>query len=165
MPDPSTWTQLQLSPRSLLAGAGNMDRPRQTRLLIRRSGTARSPKQIQVYGLPAAVPVIQENTGGYGLSGTKQISGQQPVAPRVRRLEYLEQSVLCCRSAATSRTATRYRRLHPFHPASRNLDSFNLTPSCALPLSLALALSLLALLFFSLSGLAEENEKEKKRNC
>lgn len=69
---------------------------------------------------------------------------------------------LCCRIAAPSRTATSYRRLHPVHPASRNLDSFNLTPSCALPLSPALALSLLALLFFSLSGLAEKNEKEKK---
>lgn len=60
---PAASTQLQLSPRSLLAGAGNMERPRQTRLLIRRSGTARSPKQIQVYCLPAAV--IQGNTGAW----------------------------------------------------------------------------------------------------
>lgn len=81
---------------------------------------------------------------------------------RAAQRRYLSTIHLCYRIAATSQTATRYRRLHPVHPASRNLDSFNLTPSCALPLSPALALSLLALLFFSLSGLAEKNEKEKK---
>ncbi|UKZ96864.1 uncharacterized protein TrAFT101_011639 [Trichoderma asperellum] len=40
---PAASTQLQLSPRSLLAGAGNMERPRQTRLLI-RPGSRPKPK-------------------------------------------------------------------------------------------------------------------------
>ncbi|KAL7895047.1 hypothetical protein HDV64DRAFT_102968 [Trichoderma sp. TUCIM 5745] len=163
---PAASTQLQLSPRSLLAGAGNMERPRQTRLLIRRSGTARGPKQIQVYCLPAAV--IQENTGAWIIryeTNLRSTDGRTSCTEaRAAQCRYLS----AVRPAAASLPPAGQRRGTGFilsRPASRNLDSFNLTPSCALPLSPALALSLLALLFFSLSGLAEKNEKEKKRNC
>ncbi|KAL6890833.1 hypothetical protein GGI43DRAFT_207986 [Trichoderma evansii] len=139
-----------------------MERPRQTRLLIRRSGTHPKPKADT-----SLLPASGCNTRKYGgLWIIRYETNLRSTDGRTSLVYGGQRSILVHRpsSAAALLPPAGQLRGTSFILSAQPLSI--LTLSISLPRarcrSLALALSL-ALLFLSLSGLAEKKEKEKKK--